>query len=502
MADRPLLCGIDAGTSRIRAVVFDTDGRLVAEAAEPTPTRRLGPGQAEHDPEALWQTLAGVLRRATGGVERPDRIRGLAIASMGEAGVLLDGESRPLAPVIAWYDTRTAPQLERLLGQVGFGRLHATTGLCPDPTFTLLKLLWLKDTAPEAFARGRAWLHVSDYLAWRLCGGRATDFSLASRTMALDIAAGRWCGELLEEAGVGRTLFQELAPAGTRIGGVTAEAARATGLPEGAAVGVAGHDHVCGALAVGADRPGVLFDSMGTAEALTLIIGRPSRDPEMGVAGLNQGMIHTGSPVFYVFGGLPTSAACVEWFRESQAPGVDHATLIAEAETVPLGCDGTVFLPHLRIGSPPYPDPVSRGAFLGISDRTTRAALYRAVLEGLALDSANILDTMQRLLQVPAPTRAIAIGGSSRNRLLMQLKASLFGRTIELASSAESTSLGAAMLGGLASETFPNLDTARAAMMPAFHGVGPDRGWPAAERDAVLARYARIYRTVRGVATA
>lgn len=499
----PLLCGVDAGTSRIRAVVFDLRGTVVAEASEPTPTERLAAGQAEHDAEALWATTASVLRLVTGRIDEPHRVRGVAVTSFGEAGTLLDRSGRVLAPLIAWYDTRTAGLLDRLLGEIGFEALHRLTGLCPDPTFSLLKLLWLKENRADAFARATAWLHVSDFLAWRLSGAMATDTSLASRTLALDLAQGQWADGLLRHVGVPPGLFAPLAGSGERLGSVTGEAASATGLPEGCAVGVAGHDHVCGTLAVGADRPGVVLDSMGTAEALTYIIEAPSADPELGRAGFNQGLIRLERPLWYVFGGLPTSAACVEWFRAAQGvPEPDHATLIAEAAAVPPGSGGVLFLPHLRIGSPPFPDPIARGAFLGLADGTDRGALFRAVLEGLALDAANLLRVLSERFAMPPPQRLIAIGGSTRNPLLMAIKASLYGRPIEVADTTESTSLGAAMLAGVACGLFADLAAARAEMAPAFATVGPEAGFAAADREPALRRYAAAYAAARGVLSA
>jgi xylulokinase len=492
-----LLCGVDAGTSRIRAVVFDLSGTIVAQASEPTPTVQLGPGQAEHDPQALWTVLTGLLRRVSAGSADAGRIRGVAVASMGEAGVLLDGAGRPLAPTIAWFDTRTAPILDKLLGQVGFEALHGLTGLCPDPTFSLLKLLWLKAQDPERFSRATSWLHVSDYLAWRLSGAMATDVSIASRTMALDIASGRWASALLDEVGIPQRLFQPLAASGQLLGAVTAQASAETGLPTDAAVAVAGHDHVCGTLAVGADQSGVLLDSMGTAEALTYMLQAPSRDPELGRQGFNQGHVKVDRPLWYIFGGIPTSAASVEWFRRAQATEPAHAELIAEAERIPPGSEGVLFLPHLRIGSPPFPDPIARGAFLGLADNTSRGAMFRAVLEGIALDAANILRILRERFQAPEPERIILIGGSTRNALLTRIKASAYGRPIEIAEVAESTSLGAAMLAGVACGIFGDLRAARTAMMRGFRTVMPDTERPSVGTDHWVDRYAQAYAGIR-----
>jgi xylulokinase len=502
LADDPLLCGIDAGTTRIRAIVFEAaGGGVVAEGSAPTPTRHPGPGLGEHDAEELWRATVTALRAAVAGVERPARIRSVAVGSMGEAGVLLDRAGLPLAPVLAWYDGRPGAELARLERRVGREVLHRVTGLCPDPTFTLLKLLWLRAELPEAFAAATSWLGVSGWIAWRLCGARATDASLASRTMLLDIAAGRWSGELLAEAGLPASMMGEMTPAGSRLGLVLPAAAAATGLPEGCVVGVGAHDHVCGLLALGADEPGVLLDSIGTAEALTLVVPAPSRSAELLSAGVNQGRVEAGGrALFYLFSGLPTCSAAVEWFRSLWPDGVDHATLIAEAEAVPPGECEVLFLPQLRLGSPPFPDPVARGAFLGLSDRTSRGALFRAVLEGLALDAANQLGVLRAHAGDAANvSRVVATGGGTRNRLLMRLKASLYGAPAEAAEMPETTCLGAALLGGLAAGVFPDLAAGRRGLVAARRALEPEPGWTEAERAQRLAAYRKAYAASRDI---
>ena len=267
----PLLLGIDAGTSRVRALVFALDGSVVAAASRPTPVRHLAPGTAEHDPEALWQAVLAVVTEAAAGSGAAARIRGLAVASVGEAGVLLDRDDRPLAPIIAWFDNRTAGDVAQLVERLGFERLHRITGLCPDPTHTAAKLLWLKRALPEAWQRACRWAMVSDWLAMRLGAERATDPSLASRTLLLDLERRAWSEELLDRLGLPAGFMPTIRPSGTHIGTVAPAIAAATDLPRDCAIGIGGHDHVCGLLAVGADRPGVLLDSIGTAEALTLI---------------------------------------------------------------------------------------------------------------------------------------------------------------------------------------------------------------------------------------
>jgi xylulokinase len=492
MSDDRLLLGVDAGTSRIRAIVFTPEGRPVAEGSRPTPVLRPRPGWAEHEPEALWQAACGALRDAAAQISEPGRIAGLAVASVGEALVALDADGRPTCRTIAWYDERPKAELARLEATVGRGRLHGLTGLAPDPTFTLCKLLWIKAHQPDALARTALWLNVAHYLAWRLTGVPGADLSLASRTLALDLERRVWAEELVREVGLEPSIFAPLRPWGTRLGPVSAEAAAATGLTTACAVGVAGHDHITGALAAKALRAGVLLDSLGSAEALTLALERPSAAPELLTRGYSQGVTEVAGapPVHYIFGGFATSGACIEWFRALFGAEMAHQRLIAEAETVPAGCHGVTFVPDLRGRISPVPDPDARGAWFGLSADATAATLYRAVLEGLAFEARLTIDDLGRLPGLRPIEQIRAIGGNTRNQLLLRIKASVYRRPIIAAEMAEATALGAALLGGLAAGIFADLASGLAGLRAGADAVEPEPAWA----EGYEARYHDVYR--------
>jgi xylulokinase len=489
--DQPLLLGIDAGTSRIRALLFTPEGQPVAVGSEPTPTTRTRPGWAEHDPEAIWTACCRAIRTALAAIERPERIVGMAIGSVGEALVALDDRGRPLSSVIAWYDERPRPQLERLLRTIGKDRLHRLTGLSPDPTFSLLKLLWLKDEAPDLLPRTRQWLNLTHYLAFRLTGVAGSDLTQASRTLALDLEQGVWAEALIQEVGIDPKIFPPLRPVGAALGPVTAEAARATGLPESCIVGVGGHDHIVGALAAGALEPDVMLNSLGTAEAVTVTLPAPTPDPALGRQGYSQGMVEVdGRRTPYVFGGFVTSGAAVEWFRALFEPAPAHDALIAEALTVPPGADGVTFLPDLRGRISPVPDPKARGAWFGLAADSSRSALYRALLEGLAFEARLSFDALTSLPGLPRLRAIHAIGGNTQNDLLLRIKASVYRQPIKAIDLPEATALGAALLGGLAAGLWPDLASARAGLALSFREIEPVAAWEALYER----RYQEVYR--------
>jgi xylulokinase len=494
----PLIAGLDIGTSRIKAAIFDPAGALVAVADQPTPTLTTPEGWVEYDAEALWQGAAACLRAAVAQLPDPAAVAGVGVASMAEAGVPLDAAGRPLAPVIAWFDRRTLPEAEWLRQTIGEAALFAASGLKVERIFGLTKILWFKRHRPEVFARTALWLNMADWIAYRLSGAPATDYSLASRTLVLDIHALSWNEPLLGELGIPASLLAPLAPSGAALGRVTADAAAATGLPRHAVVGVGGHDHVCGTFAAGAARPGMLLDSLGTAEGLLLATARPSADESVIRQGFAQGALWVDRPVFYLMGGLYTSGAAIEWFREASGRA-DHATLIAEAAAAPPGSGGVLFVPHLRLSSSPHPDDRARGAFVGLTSEATRGCLFRAVLEGLAFEAAAGVAGMSGVPEATPPAAIRAIGGNLRNRLLLEIKAAAYGQPIELATITESTALGGALCGGLAAGVYPDGEAAVAAVSGAAHGtmIEPDPALAARYRAIFEQVYLRAYAALR-----
>ncbi|MGI9418111.1 MAG: FGGY-family carbohydrate kinase, partial [Geminicoccaceae bacterium] len=198
----PLLIGIDAGTTNVKALAVTPDGMIVAEASRPNPAVHTGPERAHYEPETMWNAVVATLREVTGAIEKPERIAGIAVGSMAETAVPVDRNGKPTFDAIAWFDKCATGELDRLVERVGRDRLFEISGLGANPIFGLCKMMWLKAHEPEAYARTERWLHVADYIAWRLSGVAATDYSLAGRTFALDLKARAWSEETIEAAGI------------------------------------------------------------------------------------------------------------------------------------------------------------------------------------------------------------------------------------------------------------------------------------------------------------
>lgn len=397
--------GLDLGTTSVKAVAFDDDDRELAAFALPTPTHAVETG-AEYDADELWDTACAVLRSITATLLAAGHdIVAIATASMGEAGVLVDGQGAPVAPVIAWFDQRTEPQAQQWTNTVGPEPTVRIAGVPPRPVFGAMKMQWTRDHASGAWDRGRHWLNMADWAGYRLAGQMATDYSLASRTMLFDVAARSWSDELLSLAGISRDRLAPLVQSGAAIGRVHADAAAATGLPTGCVVGAGGQDHVCAALALDVVEPGMLLDSIGTAEAFFLVTDGFDASGRLADAAVGQG-VHVVPERTYAMTGLQQGGGRIDARRLELGLSWDDFLGSAEADAI-----------------------------------IAEVASHGEVRIAEMLAAAGVTGI-----------RHITTGGGSRNAELIARKQEISGRSIEVADQTQATALGAAMLARRATE--------------------------------------------------
>jgi len=461
-----LLLGMDLGTTNIKAVAYTTQGAPLAEASRPTPTRVMGLRRAEHDPDALLQEAMSALREVTSRLPRGAHISGVAIASVGEAGVPLDEHSQVLYPIIAWYDERTTRQAEQWATEIGATEVYRRTGLPLGHTFTLNKLMWLRENEQDVWSRMRRWLCVADYVAYRLTGEQRMGYSLASRTMALDLRRRQWAEDLLAHVGEKADLFPELAPEGSLVGHIADDAALATGLPKGTPVFVGGHDHICGGLAVGACYPGVVLDSTGTTEAELVTL--ETVEPHLAKADLSFCLgCHVVEGRYYAIGSILGAGSMIGWLADllwpTERPADREAALQAltrAATQSEVGARGLYVLPHLAGAGSPDRDSTARGVFAGLTLEHTRADLARAAIEGLAYELRFLWEALERFSGQPIE-HVVSVGGGARNALWSQIKADVTGHEMQVPEHVEAVTLGAAILAGLGAGIYGGLEDVR-----------------------------------------
>ena len=483
------LIGIDVGTTNLKALMFDETGKIAGEAHRPSPISLLENGGATFCADKIWKICCDLLtalirQQEDAGMRKiRDDVAGIAVTGMGEAGVPLDQDGRVLYPAIAWFDPRTERYLAWWEKSFGADRMFAITNLRNQHIFTVNKLLWLKENEKEVFQKTKKWHCIPDFIAYRLTGCSAMDYSIATRTMMMNMATKTWSQEILDHAGISPELLPALVPSGTKVGEVTPEAAALCSLKAGIPVFAGGHDHVCGALAAGVFSPGVVLDSSGTCEEVLVSAECLDETVALSRDGFNAGC-HVSSGQYYISGGIPASGASVDWFqREFQKP-------VGTAAHSEPGARGVMFLPHLRGSSSPWRDGVSKGAFLGVQARHGWEDFMQAVYEGVAFE---LRLSVERLLKGARPSRVVSIGGGTKNSQWLQIKADVLGCEIEVPQVQECTALGAALLAGIGAGVYKD---ERDAVARTFR-VGK-RIEPRQETQDLYGRLMTIYRSLYG----
>ena len=464
------LVGIDLGSTSLKAVIYDLAGHAVAKASRPTQV--FNPDPAHPDwaiwkPEQIWGGTAEALREAVSRLDDPKKIRAVAVTGMGMDGVPMDKEGRWLYPFISWHCPRTAPQHAWWVEHIGAEKQFAISG---NPLWAIksaLRILWMRENEPAVLDKTDKWLLIEDFLNFMLCGVRATDYSMASNTLLLDQRTRRYSDELLRLSGIERRWLCDPLPSGTPLGEVHAQAAAATGLPAGTPVILGGHDFLCGMLPVGAFKPGVVLDVMGTWDIVTVAIKQPVLTPA--VQRMGWWIDSHVARDMYVAMGTAVSADMLEWFRreygqpeKAQAAasgGKDWDYLMAAAAASPPGAHGVMFLPHMSGCTIPAPDPKSKGAFIGLRNIATKGDMIRAVIEGLNYQFLEIMAGLETAVGV-TPQKLLAGGGGTRNPFWMQNRADMAGRAIEAPAVEETTPLGAAILAGIGVGLYKNEEDA------------------------------------------
>jgi xylulokinase len=430
-----IVIGVDVGTTRTKVLALDVESceTLALEAAE-TPVVRDGQGEA-HRPAQVLEAVVTLLARVSASLAAPERVAAICCASVGEEVVLLDEERRPIGDAIAWFDPRGRDEAGAFLSGPGAG-LDLSTRYPPDPSFSLFKLLWLQANRPADLARARAWTDLGDTILLELGGALVMDWTHASRAGAFDIETRAWDGETIRAAGLVLG-FPPLVSSGSVIGTITSGMARRTGLPGSVAIVTGGHDHLCAAYGAGLRDTGELFLSAGTSEAHLALLGAPTPGAS-GRYRLEQGC-YVDDRTWYGHVAIPSGHVFRQW-RDFLYPGLDEATMDAEVAAAPPDADGITFdllddLRHARLDGLPY--------------TADRAVILRAILEGLARRSADIVAFFEAGAGVPI-TSVLAAGHATRQPYWRGLRQAAYGRPLVTVDEPESAAFGAAVLGARA----------------------------------------------------
>lgn len=452
----------DLGTTGNKATLYDREGHLVGSVFYSYETEYKHTGWAEQNPEHWWLAVC----RSTRDLLQKTQIGKNDIACITFSGqmmgaVALDRAARPLRNAIIWADQRSLDQENWIKERVSFEDVYQITGHRLSASYSLAKILWIRDHQPDIYRETYKFVHAKDSIVARLTGVFVTDPSDASSMNLYDLKRGQWSEQILDAVGLSPDKLPEIRQSIDVVGAVRPEIAEEVGVAAGTPVVIGGGDGACAAAGAGVIREGSAYNYIGSSSWIALSTPNPIYDPDYRTFTFGHVIPHMVMPT----GTMQAAGASYQWTRDqlalaeiqvAQALGISPYELInLEIEKIPAGAEGLIYLPYLMGERSPRWNPHARGAFIGLTIRHTRAHLYRAVLEGITMNLRVILDAFRAQgTQIDAMR---IIGGGARGRIWNQIMADIYGIPVQrLSILEEATSMGAALVGGVGVGLYPD----------------------------------------------
>jgi sugar (pentulose or hexulose) kinase len=489
-----LVIGIDASTTATKAIAWDRQGRALAEGRSPVPISNPKPGWWEQDPEDWWSSAKTALGELLGKVDAR-RVAALAISNQRETFGIFDREGRSLRPGTVWLDQRSHAEVERLTHSFGAERIHRISGKPADVTPCLYRFLWLARNESETWRKADKVAEVHGFLTFKLTGQWATSTASADPAGALDMEKMTWSDDLLSAAETSIDKMPRLHRPGETMGEVTGRASAETGLRAGTPVVAGGGDGQCAGTGVNVLESGRAYANLGTA----LVSGNFAKAYATGKAFRTMTAVAEEGYIYEAV--LRTGTFLINWFvQEFQSldPGKSpdiFRTLEKEAAAAPIGANGLIAIPYWGACMTPYWDDKARGIIAGLSDSTKRGDIYRALLEGIALE----LSMLTHRITKESGARIdhyVAIGGGAASDLWCQILADASGLAVNRLATVEASSLGAGMAAAKGAGWYASVSESAAAMsgkpVACFE---PDAGRRRRYRD-LLAIYEDLWPTI------
>lgn len=489
--------GIDIGTSGTRAIVIDSNGKFLGAGTGAHTCQAPHPLWSEQSPQEWWDAVKLAVPAAVKAANvKPADIKGIGLSGQMHGLVLLDKSNEVIRPAILWNDQRTAAECAEITERAG-GRAKLLE-LVSNPAltgFTAPKILWVRKNEPANFARATKALLPKDYIRFKLSGAFATEVSDASGTLLLDVNKRAWSKELLSKLELDAALlpecFESTAPSAKLSAAASAElgGSLAAGTP---IVGGAG-DCAAGAVGAGIVKSGVCNVSIGTSGVVFVHADQPKTDP----LGRAHTFCHAVPGKWHNMGVTLSAGGSLQWFKNTlghpesaigKLTNTDpYDILVQEAQTVPPGAEGLCFLPYLTGERTPHADPYATGTFVGITPRTTKGHLTRAVIEGVCYSLRECIEIF-RSMNVPV-SEARVTGGGSKNAFWSQTLADMFGQTTCALEASEGAAYGVALLAAVGTGAFKSVEEACAATVKTCSAKSPN-----AANRAVYDKYYAIWK--------
>lgn len=448
--------GIDVSTTATKALLVDSSGQVAGVAATEYPFETPRPLWSEQHPCVWWdgaqKSIQAVLKQA--GIH-PAQVGGIGLTGQMHGLVLLDEAGEVLRPSILWNDQRTQAQCDEIHRRVGRERFIQITGNVALTGFTAPKILWVKENEPDVYAKTAHVLLPKDYVRYKLTGKFGMDKADGAGTVLMNLEARDWSDEVLAALDIPRAWMPPLYEGPQITGTLTPEAAAATGLKAGTPVVAGGGDQAAQAVGVGAVKEGIVALTLGTSGVVFATANGAFIEPE----GRLHAFCHSVPGKWHLMGVMLSAAGSLRWHRDTFAPTLSFDELLAPAANIPPGSDGLLFLPYLTGERTPHPDPLARGAFVGLTVRHGLAHCTRAVLEGVAFGLRDSFELMKSS-GLGEISQVRVSGGGAKSPLWRGILADVFGCELVTVNTTEGAAYGAALLAAVGTGQFSSVEAA------------------------------------------
>lgn len=478
--------GIDLGTSAVKILLMESDGKIANVVSKEYPLYFPHPGWSEQNPEDWYtQTMAGLQELLLG--FDATKVAGISFGGQMHGLVILDAEDHVIRPAILWNDGRTYEENDYLNNVIGKETLSANTANISFTGFTASKLLWVKKKEPENFARIAKIMLPKDYLAYRLTGVHCTDVSDASGMLLFDVKNRCWSSRMCEICDVKESQLAKVYESYEGVGYVLPEIAAKLGLSEHVLVAAGAGDNAAAAVGTGTVGEGMCNISLGTSGTIFISSEKFGVDRNNALHAFAHADGH-----YHLMGCMLSAASCNKWWMDEIIGTQDYAREQAAIEK--LGENHVFFLPYLMGERSPHNDPDARGMFIGMTMDTTRADMTQAVLEGVAFALRDSFEVARSLGIVIERTKIC--GGGAKSPLWRTIIANVMNIKVDVIESEEGPGYGGAILAAVACQEYASVQEAAGKLVKVGDTVEPDPKL-AAKYEARYQQFKQIYPTVK-----
>ena len=459
-----LYVGIDLGTSAVKLLLMDGEGKIQKIVSREYPLYFPHPGWSEQKPEDWYEQVMDGMKELIAEADK-SKVAGISFGGQMHGLVILDKEDQVIRPAILWNDGRTYEECDYLNNVIGKEKLSEYTANISFTGFTAPKILWVKNKEPENFKKIVKIMLPKDYIAYKLTGVNCTDVSDASGMLLMDVKNRRWSKEMCEICGISEEMLPKLYESYECVGTVKPEIARELGIPETVKVAAGAGDNAAAAVGTGTVGDGMCNISLGTSGTIFISSEKFGVDKNNALHAFAHADGH-----YHLMGCMLSAASCNKWWMDEIIGTSDYG---AEQKKIgALGENHVYFLPYLMGERSPHNNPNARGTFIGMTMDTTRADMTQAVLEGVAFalrDSFEVAKSLGIKIE-----RTKICGGGAKSPLWKKMIANILNLKVDVIESEEGPALGGAMLAAVACGEYKNVEEAAAKIVRIVDTVEPE----------------------------